>query len=82
MRSGHYFVYVQNGQVEGMMAFYNDGNAFVHTHNEDAKLSASRIVITSYSIHYTKLYDVTGKILAQKQHRKYVVQYPPQAPIV
>ena len=47
MRSGHYFVYKSDRRLDGMMVFYNDGNAFVHTYNDDAKLSASKILIKS-----------------------------------
>lgn len=47
MRSGRYFVYKFNGRIDGMIAIYNDGNAFVYTHNLDAQAASKKILIKS-----------------------------------
>ncbi|MBN2879351.1 MAG: GNAT family N-acetyltransferase [Clostridia bacterium] len=47
MRSGHYFIYISDRKVEGMMVFYNDGNAFIHTDNDDAKQTSIKILVKS-----------------------------------
>lgn len=47
MRSGHYFVYKFNGRIDGMIAIYNDGNAFIYTHNFDAQAASVKILIKS-----------------------------------
>ncbi len=47
MRSGHYFVYIINKKIDGMIAIYNDGNAFIHTYNNDAREQSVKILIKS-----------------------------------
>ena len=47
MRSGHYFIYNFNRKIDGMIAVYNDGNAFIYTNNEDAQSSSLKILVKS-----------------------------------
>lgn len=47
MRSGHYFAYKFYGKIDGVIAIYNDGNAFVYTNNDEAKASTIKILIKS-----------------------------------
>ena len=48
MRSGHYFVYNDPiKRLDGMIAVYNDGNAFVHTKNQKARETSLKILIKS-----------------------------------
>ena len=47
MRSGHYFVYTKNRKIDGMIAIYNDGNAFIYTKNDDARAQSIKILIKS-----------------------------------
>lgn len=47
MRSGHYYVYKFNGRIDGMIAIYNDGNAFIYTNNFDAQAASTKLLIKS-----------------------------------
>lgn len=48
MRSGRYFVYTdENRRIDGMIAIYSDGNAFIHTFNPDAQKTSVKTLIKS-----------------------------------